>query len=579
MERYRGNLGAIYIDPPYNTGGDGFAYKDQYQHSSWATFMLDRLDLGRNLLDKNSSGSCFVSIDDGEQALLRQTMNKVFGDDNFVANVIWQKKYAPANDATWLSDDHDFLLLYAKDKEVWRPGKLDRDERQNRSYKNPDNDPRGRWKADNYKCNKTADERPNLYYPIINPNTGREVWPNRNRVWAYNPEAHKRNMEEGRIWWGVDGTNEVPAYKRFLADVGGMVPRTIWKYEDVGHNQDGIRQLREILPESKFTSPKPVGLIKRVCEISKPTILLDFFAGSGTSGQAVIDLQRKGGKGQKYLLVEMGAYFDSDLKPRLLKAAYSDEWKSGSPSGEINGIPQIIKYIRLESYEDTLGNLALNRTSGQQQLLDGPERSEARHSYLMNYMLEVETRGSQSLLNVQMFLEPTHYELQVRSTGGNETKSVNVDLLETFNYLLGLVVEHIAAPIYFDAKLSQGEYGRWEAKVKRSETGKWWFRTVYGTNRAGQQVLVVWRNLPSVIDGEAGGIQKDNAVLDAVLIEKLSIRLTESQDDEIDVLYVNGDHNISIPRSRKGEPMEQARIQLIEEAFHRLMFADTEAVH
>ena len=154
-----------------------------------------------------------------------------------------------------------------------------------------------------------------------------------------------------------------------------------------------------------------------------------------------------------------------------------------------------------------------------------------------------------------------------------------MDLLETFNYLLGLKVEHIAAPIHFEAELNQGEYGRWQAKVKRSETGKWWFRTVYGTNRTGQQVLVVWRNLPSVIDGQGDGIQKDNAVLDAVLIEKLSIRLTESQDDEIDVLYVNGDHNISIPRSRKGEPMEQARIQLIEEAFHRLMFADTEAVH
>lgn len=194
-------------------------------------------------------------------------------------------------------------------------------------------------------------------------------------------------------------------------------------------------------------------------------------------------------------------------------------------------------------------------------------------------MLEVESRGSNSLLNARKFWNPDHYELKVCASNSDQTRSINVDLLETFNYLLGLEVEHIAAPIHFEAELNQGEYGRWQAKVKRSETGKWWFRTVYGTNRTGQQVLVVWRNLPSVIDGEADGIQKDNAVLDAVLIEKLSIRLTESQDDEIDVLYVNGDHNISIPRSRKGEPMEQARIQLIEEAFHRLMFADTEAVH
>lgn len=203
----------------------------------------------------------------------------------------------------------------------------------------------------------------------------------------------------------------------------------------------------------------------------------------------------------------------------------------------------------------------------------------ARQAYVMNYMLDVETRGSQSLLNIQKFIDPTQYQLNVRSASGDETVPVNVDLLETFNYLLGLEVEHIAAPIYFDAELSQAEFGRWQAEVKHSENGQWWFRTVYGKNRNGQQVLVVWRNLPSVIAGEKDGVLLDNAVLDAVLVERLKIRLTESVDDEIDILYVNGDHNIHIPRDRQGQPMEQARVQLIEEAFHRLMFADTEAVH
>jgi adenine-specific DNA-methyltransferase len=211
--------------------------------------------------------------------------------------------------------------------------------------------------------------------------------------------------------------------------------------------------------------------------------------------------------------------------------------------------------------------------------MDEPDKSydsAARQAYVMNYMLVVETRDSQSLLNTRQFVDPSQYKLNTRSASCDEAQSVSVDLLETFNYLLGLTVEYIAAPIHFDAQLSQGEYGRWQAKVKKSESGKWWFRTVYGTNRAGQHVLVVWRNLPSVIEEIEEGIKLDNAVLDAVLIEKLRIRLTESQDDEVDVLYVNGDHNIAIPRDRKGEPMEQARIQLIEEAFHRLMFADTE---
>lgn len=168
--------------------------------------------------------------------------------------------------------------------------------------------------------------------------------------------------------------------------------------------------------------------------------------------------------------------------------------------------------------------------------------------------------------------------LNVRSASGDETVPVNVDLLETFNYLLGLKVEHIAAPIYFDAELSQSEFGRWQAKVKRSDTGQLWFRTLYGENPNGLQVFVVWRNLSSVIAAKEDGVL-DNAVLDVVLVERLKIRLTESLDDEIDILYVNGEHNIHIPRDRQGQPMEQARVQLIEEAFQYLMFADTEAVH
>lgn len=593
QERYKEQVKCIYIDPPYNTGGDGFAYKDQYQHSSWASALQDRLILGRELLS-NADGSCFVSIDDGEQALLRQVLAQVFGDDNFVSNVIWQKKYAPANDATWMSDDHDFLLTYAKNKTVWRPGRLERDAKQDRAYKNPDNDPRGNWKAGDYKCNKTADERPNLYYPITNPTTGKEIWPNRNRVWAYSQEGHLKNEKENKVWWGLDGTNETPAYKRFLSDVGGMVPRTIWKYEDVGHTQDGIRQLRDVLPDTAFTSPKTVGLVERVQKVAQSSVTLDYFAGSGTTGHAVINLNREDNGQRKYLLVEMGDYFDTVLKPRIQKVVYADNWKAGAPvadsDGSFNGVSHCFKTIRLESYEDALGNLGERQlSSGQQSLLNGPDEAAtnaARQSYIMNYMLEVETRGSASLLNTQRFLDPTHYQLNVRSASGDETRPMNIDLLETFNYLLGLTVSHIAAPIYYDAEfvqkdVSDTEKGRWEAKVKRSESGKWWFRTVYGTNRNGQSVLVVWRNMPTLLEEQqAGRIEKgqilDNAVLDAVLIEKLDVRLTASQDDEIDILYVNGDHNIAIPKSRTGEPMEEARIQLIEEAFHRLMFANTD---
>ncbi|WP_419602415.1 site-specific DNA-methyltransferase, partial [Thiolapillus sp.] len=276
QERYREQVKCVYIDPPYNTGGDGFAYKDRYQHSSWLAALTGRAKAAYSLLS-TQKGCFFSCIDDGEQDKLRISLDIVFGEDNFVANVIWQKKYAPANDATWLSDDHDFLVLFAKDKLGWSPGRLPRDAKQNKAYSNPDNDPRGRWRADNYKCNKTADERPNLYYPIIHPKTGEEIWPNRNAVWRYTKEQHEKNMAENRVWWGKDGRNKVPAYKRFLSDVGDLVPRTIWKYDEVGHNQDGIRQLRALMPQTGFTSPKPVGLLERVVQVGKGDLVLDYF--------------------------------------------------------------------------------------------------------------------------------------------------------------------------------------------------------------------------------------------------------------------------------------------------------------
>lgn len=169
------------------------------------------------------------------------------------------------------------------------------------------------------------------------------------------------------------------------------------------------------------------------------------------------------------------------------------------------------------------------------------------------------------------------YQLKVRSASGDETKLVNVDLIETFNWLLGLQVEHIAAPVYFDAEFAQTDLGRWQASVKRSSKGQWWFRTVYGVNRKGQTVLVVWRNLPKTAAGEENGLVLDNAVLEAVMLDKLKVRLTESPDDEIELVYVNGDHNITVPKRRDGELL-QARVQNTEETFHRLMFATDEGL-
>lgn len=525
QERYREQVKCVYIDPPYNTGGDGFAYKDRYQHSSWLAALTGRAKAAYSLLS-TQKGCFFSCIDDGEQDKLRISLDIVFGEDNFVANVIWQKKYAPANDATWLSDDHDFLVLFAKDKLGWSPGRLPRDAKQNKAYSNPDNDPRGRWRADNYKCNKTADERPNLYYPIIHPKTGEEIWPNRNAVWRYTKEQHEKNMAENRVWWGKDGRNKVPAYKRFLSDVGDLVPRTIWKYDEVGHNQDGIRQLRALMPQTGFTSPKPVGLLERVVQVGKGDLVLDYFAGSGTTAHAVINLNREDGGKRKYILVEMGEYFDTVLKPRIQKVVYSRDWKDGKPKpdsdGNLNGISHCFKYLRLESYEDTLNNLIFkDRTEQQDDLLKA--NPALREDYMLGYWLDVETADSPSLLNIEQFEDPFNYRLHIATGSVGATKPTRVDLVETLNYLIGLTVKHI-------------------------DTVRG-FRVVTGTNPKDEFVLVIWRNLK----------EKDNAALE----EFMEKQAYHPRDTEFDHIYVNCDHTLEDPHSK---------VKMIEIEFKRLMF-------
>lgn len=603
---YSSKVKLIYIDPPYNTGGDGFLYKDTFQHSSWLSMMGDRVELSSSFL---SNDGVFVSnIDGNEASRFDLLLSDIFGESNKVGTLVW--KGATDNNPTRIATEHEYLVSYAKSKDdlephwstssnetkQWIMSEFESIKSKSESLKQLEDAFHNFMRSnknqigDLYRYRNVDEEGPFVArrnmenpgkrgydYDVIHPVTGK---PCTKPYWGWRFSENKMNsfLSEGRIIFG-DSEQKIPELKVYLRDVRFPL-RSVFNLDArKGSNDlDKLFNARDV-----FKNPKPKDLVSKILPYmtSDNSFVLDFFTGSGTTAHAIIDQNREAESNIRYILVDQGDHFDEVLVPRIKKSVYSSTWKSGAPVDNESGTPQFFKYLALESYEDTLGNLAFATPSEASSLFgsNDKELSTAWHSYLINYMLDVETRGSQSLLNVNSFSDPKGYRLNVRSHGGDETKPVNVDLLETFNYLLGLEVEHIAASIHFEAELNQGEYGHWQAKVKRSENGKWWFRTVYGTNRAGQQVLVVWRNLPSVIDGEADGIQKDNAVLDAVLIEKLSIRLTESQDDEIDVLYVNGDHNISIPRSRKGEPMEQARIQLIEEAFHRLMFADTEAVH
>jgi adenine-specific DNA-methyltransferase len=294
-QEFSGKVRCVFIDPPYNTGSAFKHYEDGVQHSIWLSLIRDRIEIIRRIL--SDDGSLWITIDDNEAHYLKILCDEVFGRANFVFNIVWQKKYAPQNDALWFSDSHDHILVYAKDKSIWRPNKLSRTTEQNKLYKNMDDDPRGSWMSDNYTCAKTADERPNLYYAITNPNTGEEIWPKRTRVWGFDRKAHERHVQDDLIYWGKDGRSSTPRLKRFVDKLrsSGRVADTIWTYVEVGHNQDAKREQQELIPDDPFATPKPEKLLERIVAIANRPgdVVLDSFAGSGTSGAVAHKMRRR----------------------------------------------------------------------------------------------------------------------------------------------------------------------------------------------------------------------------------------------------------------------------------------------
>lgn len=329
---FTGKVKCVFIDPPYNTGSAFEHYDDGLEHSIWLSMMRDRLEIIRRLMSED--GSLWVSLDDNEAHYFKVMCDQVFGRSNFISNVIWQKKYAPANDAIWLSNSHDHILVYAKNSSIWRPRPLPRTAASDALYKNPDNDPRGAWLSDNYTCNKSADERPNLYYSVTNPNTGEEIWPKRTAVWRYSRERHAENVRENLVWWGANGSNSTPRFKRILPVDKGRVAQTIWPYDEVGHTQEAKREQLALHPDNPFSTPKPERLIERILQIATQPgeLVLDSFAGSGTTGAVAHKLRRS------WIMVELGDHAETHIAPRLNKVIDAEDpggvtqtadWKGG----------------------------------------------------------------------------------------------------------------------------------------------------------------------------------------------------------------------------------------------------------
>jgi adenine-specific DNA-methyltransferase len=304
-ESHSGLVRVIYIDPPYNKGGS-FVYSDRLAetHAEWLSMMFPRLLISRDLLCEE--GAIFVSIDDNEVHNLRMMMNEVFGEDNFIATIIWEKKFSPQNDARWFSDNHDYILVYARNKEIWRPRLLPRTEEADARYKNPDDDPRGPWTSSDLTV-KTYNRD---YDYVITTPSGREVSPPRGRCWGMSADSFNSLVTDHRIWFGSDGGN-VPRLKRFLSEVKqGLTPCTIWRRSDVGDNQEARRTIRHIFGDvSIFETPKPLRLMKQILHIGtepdRNDIVLDFFAGSCTTAHAVLEQNREDGGTRSFIAVQL----------------------------------------------------------------------------------------------------------------------------------------------------------------------------------------------------------------------------------------------------------------------------------
>jgi adenine-specific DNA-methyltransferase len=350
LPQYQGRVKCIYIDPPYNTGNEGWVYSDSVsspmikdwlgktvgkegedlvRHDKWLCMMTPRLKLLRELLTED--GVIFVSIDENEVHHLRGLMDEIFDEANFRSLITWQKKYSVNNNQLGIAPVTEYILVYSKTAS-FRNGLLPRTQESIDRYKNPDNDPRGPWKPVDYWAPTSPAERPNLSYTIKNPNTGLEIVPTK-KSWKYSRESYEKHTSDGKIWWGSDGKSKVPALKLFLSEVkDGLIPSSLWLSADVGHTDESAKELQSHFDgKVVFDTPKPSRLIRRILEIvaDKDAIVLDSFAGSGTTAEAVLDQNKEDGGTRKFILVEMEDYANKVTAERARKVIKENKEKDG----------------------------------------------------------------------------------------------------------------------------------------------------------------------------------------------------------------------------------------------------------
>jgi adenine-specific DNA-methyltransferase len=540
QDKFYQKIDACHIDPPYNTSTSGFLYKNSFEHSSWLSMMRDRINLTTSLLNEAGDFTCHIDENEYERLKLIFEMEDLISGGTIIWDkknpmlgrkgiatqheyIIWSTKY----DAPIYGRSEAILLIQQKAKEFISKHKgvneLSRAEFS--KWVSANSDLSGGEKAYKYLDENGevyrlvamgAPEKrtdPKYHIPIKHPITGLDcpVPPN---GWSRSPETLNDLIADNMIVFGKNESTQ-PQKKVYFREDSNKQITSVY-----GDGKSGKVYVEPLGLE--FPYCHPVSLYEHILSAKdNSALVIDYFAGSGTTGHAVIKLNREDNGNRKYILVEMGSYFNSVTKPRIQKVIYSDNWKNGKPQDK-SGISQIVKYQVLESYEDTLNNLYLeNKTE-----LDFT--GKAKEEYILQYMLELESR--EHLFNLQMFRKPFDYQLKV--TENNELKPTKVDLVETFNYLIGLYV----------------------SKVQRVKD----IKVVEGTTRTGIKTLVIWRDLDTTNHDE---------------VEKLLRRFYDSQrTKEFQQIYINGDHHLENLRSEG----DSFKIKLIEETFFKKMFNETD---
>ncbi|MFP0283567.1 site-specific DNA-methyltransferase [Acinetobacter variabilis] len=571
-KKYNNTVQSIYIDPPYNTSASEILYKNSFKHSSWATLIENRIEESTSLLKKQ--GLLCVTIDDLELYNLKMILDQQFGAENFLANVLIRNNPSGRSTLKGFSVNHEYGLFYSKGELENGVGRLPHDEAQRSRYSLKDN--KGFFEWENLRRNgpdSRKEDRPKQYYPIkynkveksiallpmewderkktwshsINSINENEIilWPHHPKgelkVWRYSKE-HIENEPERFQVIEKDGLFEV--YRKKYINSEGILPRTWWEKPGYSARDNGTRALIELFGQvAQFDFPKAKDAVKdcfKVLKLNSKDIALDYFGGSGTSAHAVIDLNREDKGTRKYILMEQGEYFNTVLKPRIQKVVYSADWKGGKPTNPKSGISHCLKVVKLESYEDTLNNLELVRKGAQQTLLaeqqasTKPDDQNAYSDYLMHYMLELESKDS--LLNVKDFLKPFSYQMNITTDSAGAFERKNIDLVETFNYLIGMNVQEV------DYQLDKG------------------YVQITGKLRTGEYTTVLWRDCEKI-----GYAELDQ------LLAKLKIN---PNDGEYQLIYINGDHNVASKYITKEGEEKQLKVRSIEQTFLKNMFEE-----